>query len=129
MGFTLAIPHLDGIYDHMISTQDRLEAGEGITDDAEQRMLRSWPRYGYWPQDGPPETFAHHPQDCPPDTFLDHMWDQVKGTQGKSGSPEDDISDLVSVANSSDSENESCTPKQVSIIFIKCLCMSNCVGI
>jgi hypothetical protein len=87
---------------------DRLEVGERSADESDQTLVSAWPGYG-GQQPGPASSqMADDDNQPPPDTHIHETWDRV--TAGKLQAPraqwgDDDIPDLQSVANSSDTDD------------------------
>ena len=98
-----------------------LEAGEAGINDAEQRMLQSWPGYGQKLPAGAQVPSSGNIHDYPPDTSMDHTWQHVnvsRGTREEQGTTADDIPNLQSVADTSDDEEDECsTHDAVSIKY------------
>lgn len=105
----------------MRCTTKLLEAGEAGTDEAEQSMLQSWPGYGQKLPAGAPVPSSGDIHDYPPDTSMDHTWQHVdlsRGAREEQPAPGDDIPDLLSVAGTSDDEEDECSPNDaVSINY------------
>ena len=108
VGLTLCIPHLDGMCPILQSLISRLEAGESVADDSDQAIVQGWPGYGSRQYGDTPSQMTEAANCHPPDTDMDVTWDRVAEANSRSQRPQwedDDIPDLQSVANSSQTDD------------------------